>query len=81
LRKKRKSLSRNYSKMKNKEFWLVVVIGLVIVLSLVSSPRVASEYSTFEDYEFARWAVDKSYTYGTYCELKSSAAKSNDFDT
>ncbi|RLG32395.1 hypothetical protein DRN97_07460 [Methanosarcinales archaeon] len=67
--------------MKNKEFWLVVVIGLVIVLSLVSSPRVASEYSTFEDYEFARWAVDKSYTYGTYCELKSSAAKSNDFDT
>lgn len=68
--------------MKNKEFCCVVlVIGLVMVLSVVSPPKVVGEYSTFDDYEFARWAVDKSYTYGTYCELKNSAAKSNDFDT
>jgi len=67
---------------KNKEFWCVVlVIGLVTVLSVVSPLGVASEYSTFEDYEFARWAVDKSHTYGTYCELKSSAAESQDYDT
>lgn len=83
MQKERKNLSRNYSEMrKNKDFWCVVlVIGLVMVLSVVSPIGVASEYSTFEDYEFARWAVDKTYTYGTYCELKSSAAKSNDFDT
>ena len=60
----------------------VLLITLVLWCILPASPLgVASEYSTFEDYEFARWAVDKSYTYGTYCELKSSAAKSNDFDT
>lgn len=68
--------------MKNKDFCCgVLIIGLVMVISVVSPPKVVGEYSTFDDYEFARWAVDNSYTYGTYCELKTSAAKSNDFDT
>jgi hypothetical protein len=62
------------------KFVMLFTIVLLGILS-VSPLGVASEYSTFEDYEFARWAVDKSYTYGTYCELKSSAAESHDYDT
>jgi PGF-CTERM protein len=46
------------------------------VLSILKQENGASE-----DYEFAAWAADKSRTWRMYCELKSSADKSNKVKT